>query len=239
MRSAFVIPVGDSVASRSFFSDESSIIGKYDKRAATSTKRLGAVKNRTELTLQIRTDLAIDGPGEPPFRKKSKNRRKREATSKRILLHVTTAVEEKRERRSSEKGEEPQNARGPYQIIFSEIVKSHFRDAIRVGRQTRRDECAGVYAWLQYMSRMCEWKGERERERERQGGRTVGYGKASRRREGERETEKGGGRKRDDGRDRDRARLCPVVLPPTCTRRFLLPHLVSTAVIRKLGGRQL
>lgn len=38
MRNAFVIPVGDSVASRSAFSDESSIIGKYDKRAAPSTK---------------------------------------------------------------------------------------------------------------------------------------------------------------------------------------------------------
>lgn len=57
MRSAFVIPVGDSVTSRSSFSDESSIIGKYDKRAAPPTKGIGTVKNLAELTLQIRTYL--------------------------------------------------------------------------------------------------------------------------------------------------------------------------------------
>lgn len=49
---------------RCAFSDESSIIGKYDKRAAPPpTKGTGTVKNLAELTLQIRTSLAI-GPSE-------------------------------------------------------------------------------------------------------------------------------------------------------------------------------
>ncbi|KOC61709.1 hypothetical protein WH47_02966, partial [Habropoda laboriosa] len=39
----------------SLFYDESSIIGKYDKRAAPPTKGTETVKNLAELTLQIRT----------------------------------------------------------------------------------------------------------------------------------------------------------------------------------------
>jgi len=59
VRSSFLLGT-----SRSSFSDESSIIGKYDKRAAPPTKGIGTVKNLTELTLQIRTYLAIGGPSE-------------------------------------------------------------------------------------------------------------------------------------------------------------------------------
>ncbi|TGZ46769.1 hypothetical protein DBV15_05513 [Temnothorax longispinosus] len=55
---------GLRVTSRCSFSDESSIIGKYDKRAAPPTKGIGTVKNLAELTLQIRTYLAIGGPSE-------------------------------------------------------------------------------------------------------------------------------------------------------------------------------
>lgn len=60
VRSSFLL--GTPLTSRSSFSDESSIIGKYDKRAAPPTKGIGTVKNLAELTLQIRTYLAIGGP---------------------------------------------------------------------------------------------------------------------------------------------------------------------------------
>lgn len=80
MRSAFVIPVGDSVTSRCSFSDESSIIGKYDKRAAPPTKGIGTVKNLAELTLQIRTYLAIGGPSEVrDVRRTERSLRRKEA----------------------------------------------------------------------------------------------------------------------------------------------------------------
>ncbi|EGI59725.1 hypothetical protein G5I_12127 [Acromyrmex echinatior] len=123
--------------SRSFFSDESSIIGKYDKRAAPPTKGIGTVKNLTELTLQIRTYLAIDGPGEPPLSKRNRGNVEREKKNggKRILLY-SNGEKEKEDKWKKAKEEEGERLFCPSSIFLTMFIserRPHELAEIRMG----------------------------------------------------------------------------------------------------------
>ncbi|KYQ56297.1 hypothetical protein ALC60_04704 [Trachymyrmex zeteki] len=123
--------------SRSFFSDESSIIGKYDKRAAPPTKGIGTMKNLTELTLQIRTYLAIGGPSEPPSSKRNRGNgeRKKKNGGKRILLY-SNDEKEKEDKWKKAKEEEGERLFCPSSIFLTMFIserRPHELAEIRTG----------------------------------------------------------------------------------------------------------